>query len=44
MSLIFVQVNYRMRATLDDGRQLAGQMLAYDKVGPMYAHSSNYLY
>lgn len=21
-----------MRATLDDGRQLAGQMLAYDKV------------
>jgi len=24
-------VNYRMRATLDDGRQLAGQMLAFDK-------------
>jgi len=24
-------VNYRMRATMDDGRQLAGQMLAFDK-------------
>lgn len=24
-------VNYRMRATLEDGRQLAGQMLAFDK-------------
>jgi hypothetical protein len=22
-----------MKATLDDGRQLAGQMLAFDKVG-----------
>ena len=26
------QVNHRMRATMDDGRQLAGQMLAFDKV------------
>ncbi len=27
-----VQINYRMRATLKDGRQLVGQMLAFDKV------------
>lgn len=26
------QINYRMRATLTDGRQMAGQMLAFDKV------------
>lgn len=26
------QVNYRMRATMNDGRQLVGQMLAFDKV------------
>ncbi|KAJ9645112.1 Small nuclear ribonucleoprotein-associated protein B [Coniosporium tulheliwenetii] len=24
-------LNYRMRATLSDGRQMAGQMLAFDK-------------
>ena len=25
------QINYRMRATMNDGRQLVGQMLAFDK-------------
>lgn len=25
-------VNYRMRVTLNDGRQMTGQMLAFDKV------------
>lgn len=25
-------VNYRMRITLNDGRQMTGQMLAFDKV------------
>ncbi|KAK1034030.1 Small nuclear ribonucleoprotein-associated protein B, partial [Friedmanniomyces endolithicus] len=24
-------INYRMRATMKDGRQLVGQMLAFDK-------------
>ena len=32
VSLTVLQVNYRMRATLGDGRQLVGQMLAFDKV------------
>ena len=27
-----VQINYRMRITLNDGRQMTGQMLAFDKV------------
>jgi len=27
-----VQINYRMRVTLNDGRQMTGQMLAFDKV------------
>lgn len=26
------QINYRMRVTLNDGRQMTGQMLAFDKV------------
>lgn len=26
------QINYRMRVTLTDGRQMTGQMLAFDKV------------
>jgi hypothetical protein len=26
------QINYRMRATLADGRQMTGQLLAFDKV------------
>lgn len=26
------QINYRMRVTLLDGRQMTGQMLAFDKV------------
>lgn len=26
------KINYRMRVTLDDGRQMTGQMLAFDKV------------
>jgi small nuclear ribonucleoprotein (snRNP)-like protein len=26
-----VQINYRMRVTLNDGRQMTGQMLAFDK-------------
>ena len=25
-------INYRMRVTLNDGRQMTGQMLAFDKV------------
>lgn len=28
------QINYRMRVTLNDGRQMTGQMLAFDKVAP----------
>ena len=28
-------VNYRMRVTLNDGRQMTGQMLAFDKVCPL---------
>jgi hypothetical protein len=27
-------INYRMRVTLTDGRQMTGQMLAFDKVRP----------
>jgi small nuclear ribonucleoprotein B and B' len=27
-----VQINYRMKVTLQDGRQMVGQMLAFDKV------------
>ena len=30
--LTYMQVNYRMRITMNDGRQLVGQMLAFDKV------------
>lgn len=30
--LILVKINYRMRITLNDGRQMTGQMLAFDKV------------
>ncbi len=30
--LTSVQINYRMRITLNDGRQMTGQMLAFDKV------------
>ena len=30
--LTIVQINYRMRITLNDGRQMTGQMLAFDKV------------
>lgn len=30
-------VNYRMRVTLNDGRQMTGQMLAFDKVRPLPA-------
>ena len=30
--LLNVQINYRMRVTLNDGRQMTGQMLAFDKV------------
>jgi small nuclear ribonucleoprotein (snRNP)-like protein len=26
------QINHKMRATMKDGRQLVGQMLAFDKV------------
>ena len=26
------QINFRMRVTLNDGRQMTGQMLAFDKV------------
>jgi small nuclear ribonucleoprotein (snRNP)-like protein len=36
-----MQINYRMRATMDDGRQLAGQMLAFDKVMLALLISSN---
>jgi small nuclear ribonucleoprotein B and B' len=25
-------INYRMRVTLNDGRQMTGQMMAFDKV------------
>lgn len=32
--LKLVQINYRMRITLNDGRQMTGQMLAFDKVSP----------
>ena len=27
-----LQINFRMRVTLNDGRQMTGQMLAFDKV------------
>jgi small nuclear ribonucleoprotein B and B' len=27
-----LQINYRMRVTLNDGRQMTGSMLAFDKV------------
>jgi hypothetical protein len=33
------QINYRMRVTMNDGRQMTGQMLAFDKVSnppPLY--------
>ena len=30
--LRLLQINYRMRITLNDGRQMTGQMLAFDKV------------
>jgi len=30
------QINYRMRVTLNDGRQMTGQMLAFDKVVHLY--------
>ena len=30
--LILAKINYRMRITLNDGRQMTGQMLAFDKV------------
>lgn len=26
------QINWRMKVTLNDGRQMTGQMLAFDKV------------
>lgn len=31
-SNVSYQINYRMRVTLNDGRQMTGQMLAFDKV------------
>lgn len=30
--LTCTQINYRMRVTLNDGRQMVGQMMAFDKV------------
>ena len=35
--LIACKINYRMRVTLNDGRQMTGQMLAFDKVGSSFA-------
>lgn len=32
MRLRYTQINHKMRATMKDGRQLVGQMLAFDKV------------
>lgn len=32
--LSVLQINYRMRVTMNDGRQMVGQMLAFDKVRP----------
>lgn len=32
MRLHYAQINHKMRATMKDGRQLVGQMLAFDKV------------
>lgn len=30
--LTLSQINYRMKVILNDGRQMTGQMLAFDKV------------
>lgn len=30
------KINYRMRITLTDGRQMTGQMLAFDKVRELH--------
>lgn len=35
------QINYRMRVTLNDGRQMTGQMLAFDKVSFPRSHEHN---
>ena len=39
------QINYRMRITLNDGRQMTGQMLAFDKawhiIGWLRGHTDN---
>ena len=47
VELIELQINYRMRVTLNDGRQMTGQMLAFDKVnllfsGLMFKYSDRY--
>lgn len=34
------QINYRMRVTLTDGRQMTGQMLAFDKVNIFLSSST----
>ena len=33
--LIANQINYRMRVTMNDARQMTGQMLAFDKVSSL---------
>lgn len=37
-----IKINFRMRVTLNDGRQMTGEMLAFDRVRslPLYAMSS----
>ncbi len=39
LGLTSLQINYRMRVTLNDGRQMTGQMLAFDKVAQQKANT-----
>lgn len=44
MAIDLWQINYRMRVTLNDGRQMTGQMLAFDKVAISIHPSFNQLH
>jgi len=43
MRLQWPQINHKMRVTMKDGRQLVGQMLAFDKVWTRTQSSSKAL-
>lgn len=41
IEFLYTQINYRMRVTLLDGRQMVGQMLAFDKVSTVFPYSND---